>query len=267
MRVGIAQFRASKVKSENLEKIIDFIRAASRKGVDLIVFPEYSMVYPIPKDSPASIAESIDGPFISRITDEARRNRVSVVVNFCEVCSENSKKVYDTSVLISSEGKVLLTYRKTHLFDAFKFKESALIEPGKEITGPVRLDDFNIGLLICYDIRFPEAARVLALRGCNLLCVSSAWFSGVLKEEHLLTTLRSRAIENGFYVVMANQIGPTFCGRSSIIDPFGVKLVDAGDEECMVYADLGIERVEKVRSLLPLLRQRRPELYLEVTRS
>ncbi len=223
------------------------------------------MIYPLPKENPSIIAEPINGPFTSKIIDEAKNYNINVVINICEECIEEPNKIYDTSILISNKGEILLTYRKTHLFDAFKFKESRIIKPGNIIPNPVKINEFNVGLLICYDIRFPEAIRVLALKGCNLLCISSAWFAGNMKEEHLLTTLRSRAIENGIYIAIANQTGPTFCGRSSIIDPFGVKLVDAGEEETLVYTDIKIERVEKIRKILPLLKQRRPELYAEIT--
>jgi len=150
------------------------------------------------------------------------------------------------------------------LFDAFKFRESTLIKPGESLPHPISIGQFKVGLLICYDLRFPEAARVLALRGCNLLCVSSAWFSGVLKEDHLLTMVKARAIENGIYVVMANQISASFCGRSAIVDPFGVVMADAGEIECMIKADLSLKRLKKVRGVLPLLNERRPSLYLDV---
>jgi len=264
-RVAAFQFSASRIKEENLKKILNAIKLASKAKVDLIVFPEYSMFYPLPRGEFTRLAEHLDGEFTRSVAEAAKKFNVNVVLNLCEKCVDDPSRIYDTSILISSGGEVLSKYRKTHLFDAFKFRESDFIKPGDGISHPASIGDFKIGFLICYDVRFPETARVLALKGCNLLCVSAAWFSGTLKEEHLLTMAKARAIENGLYVVLANQSPPTFCGRSAIIDPFGVVMADAGEMETMICADLSLERLKKVRSALPLLNQRRPELYGDLT--
>jgi len=263
MRVASVQFNASKSKDENLKRILSYIEYASKIGVELVVFPEYSMFFPLDRDS-LKFSEYIDGGFISEIKRYARDYNVNVVVNFSEKANDQHGRVYDTSVLISSSGEVLSVYRKTHLFDAFNVRESDYIVPGDSLAKPVRLGEFNVGLLICYDIRFPETARNLALNECTLICVSSAWYGGVLKEVHLLTMIVARAIENGVYVVMANQTQPRFCGRSCIVDPYGVVLADAGEREgVMVYSDISVERLNDVRRNLPLLSQRRPELYIQ----
>ncbi|MCR6691887.1 MAG: carbon-nitrogen hydrolase family protein [archaeon YNP-LCB-003-016] len=263
MRVASVQFNASRSKDENLKRILSYIEYASKLGIELIVFPEYSMFFPLDKDS-LKHSEYIDGGFLGEIRRSARDCNVNVVVNFSEKSNDKAGRVYDTSVLISSSGEVLSVYRKTHLFDAFNVRESDYIVPGDSLAKPVRLGDFNVGLLICYDIRFPEAARSLAIDGCTLLCVSSAWYGGVLKEVHLLTMILARAIENGIYVVMANQTQPRFCGRSCIVDPYGVVLADAGEREgVMIHSDISIDRLNDVRRSLPLLSQRRPELYLQ----
>ncbi|MEM2136620.1 MAG: carbon-nitrogen hydrolase family protein [Candidatus Methanomethylicia archaeon] len=260
MRVASAQFNASISKDENLKRILHYIEVASKFKVDLIVFPEYSMFFPI-KESSLKLSEPVNGPFINEICNAAKNFGINVVVNFSESSNSHNGRVYDTSVLISSFGEILSIYRKIHLFDAFNVMESKYILPGNDFTKPITIGDFNVGLLICYDIRFPEATRTLTLDGCTLLCVSSAWYSGVLKETHLLTMLLARAIENGIFIVMANQTQPTFCGRSCIIDPYGVILADAGESEGIIFTDIDIKRLEDVRSRLPQLNQRKPKIY------
>lgn len=261
MRVASVQFNASKSKDENLKKILKYIEYASKLGIELIVFPEYSMFFPIDYGS-RKFAESIDGNFINEIKRYAKNFGVNVVVNISEISNKlNDDRVYDTSILLSRDGEILSVYRKTHLFDAFNIKESDHIIPGDNLAKPISLDEFNIGLLICYDLRFPEAARTLSLNGCTLICVSSAWYSGVMKEIHLLTMTLARAIENGVFIVMANQTQPRFCGRSCIVDPYGVIMADAGERECIIYADISIDRLKEIRNNLPLLSQRRPEIY------
>lgn len=266
MKIASVQLNASSDKNENLRKIVSYIELASKDEIDLILFPEYSMFYTLEKERIKNLAEPLTGNFAGTIRDVAKSNNLNVITNINEKSIKNIDRIYDTSVLISRNGEILSIYRKTHLFDAFDSRESDFMIPGNSISKSIQIEDFNIGLLICYDIRFPENARVLALEGCTLLCVTSAWFAGVLKETHLLTMLRARAIENGFYVAMANQTYPTFCGRSTIIDPFGVTLADAGEENGkIIYAELSFERVENVRRELPQLKQRRPNLYYNLT--
>lgn len=263
LKVAAVQFKASRDKSENLEKILSYVDEASRNA-ELIVFPECAMCYPLPKKGFTEIAEPLDGMFVKSLLNAAKKHGVNIVFNTWETCKGVANKVYDTSVFISSDGEVKSIYRKTHLFDAFKFRESYFIKPGDEFASPVALSGFNIGMLICYDVRFPETARILAVRGCNVICVSAAWYSGLLKEEHWLTMVRARAIENGVYIIAANQSGPTFCGRSIIVDPFGVVLADAGDMEKVIYAELSFERLKNVRGMLPLISQRRPNIYRDL---
>lgn len=267
LKVASVQMNATSNKDSNLRRILSKIEEASGKEADLIVFPEYSMFYPLRKDLLENLSEPINGPFVNAVRDAAKSYNINVIVSINERSEMDEQRIYDTSILISNRGCILSVYRKTHLFDAFNIKESSIIIPGESLSKPVKIGDFNIGMLICYDVRFPENARTLAVEGCNLLCVSSAWFSGILKEVHLLTMLRARAIENGLYVVMANQTQPCFCGRSVIIDPFGVIIADAGEmEDHIIYADLSLQRVLNVRRLLPQLEQRRPELYYNLVK-
>ncbi len=126
---------------------------------------------------------------------------------------------------------------------------------------PVTLGPTKIGIMICYDIRFPEMSRILAANGANTLVAPSAWVQGILKEEHWVTMLKARAIENGAFVVAPDQVGNIYSGRSMIIDPFGVVLLDMGNKQGMEIVEIDISRVGDVRETLPLLENRRTDVY------
>ena len=119
----------------------------------------------------------------------------------------------------------------------------------------------NVGLLICYDLRFPELSRILALKGANVLVAPSAWVQGEMKEEHWLTMVRARAIENGSYLVAPDQVGNIYCGRSMVVDPFGVVLADMGQREGIEIVNIDSKRTLDVRKSLPLLKNRRDDVY------
>jgi predicted amidohydrolase len=177
-------------------------------------------------------------------------------------------KAFNTSVLIGPDGSDLATYRKIHMFDVdvggVSYRESDHEEPGEEIVlGAV--GDVAVGMTVCYDLRFPELFRILAVRGARLVTVPSA-FTAATGRDHWEVLLRARAIEDQVFVLAPNQVGeaqPYFrsYGRSAIVDPWGVVLVTAPDEECFVAADLDLSAQERVRESLPSLANRRPRAY------
>lgn len=258
--------RSSEDKMENLELSIDFIREAAKKKSSMICFPEFQMAY-----SPMSMsakqlsekAESVnDGNFIATLRKAAKVNKISIISTIYEKNgSRFDNRVYDTAVLIDSNGEISSIYRKLHLYDALGFKESDKMMAGNMIEKPVKTSVGNIGLMICYDIRFPEMSRILTVKGANILVSPSAWVHGVMKEEHWQTLLKARAIENGSYMIAPNQIGNIFSGRSMAVDPFGVVLLDMGNREGMEVVEIDKPRVQKVRELLPLLKNRRTDVY------
>jgi deaminated glutathione amidase len=264
--VAIVQMRSSEDKMENLELSIDFIREAAKKKSSMICFPEFQMAY-----SPVSMsakqlsekAESVnDGNFIATLRKAAKVNKISIISTIYEKNgSRFDNRVYDTAVLIDSNGEISSIYRKLHLYDALGFKESDKMMAGNMIEKPVKTSVGNLGLMICYDIRFPEMSRILAVKGANILVSPSAWVHGVMKEEHWQTLLKARAIENGSYMIAPNQIGNIFSGRSMAVDPFGVVLLDMGNREGMEVVEIDKSRVQKVRELLPLLKNRRTDVY------
>jgi deaminated glutathione amidase len=264
--VAIVQMRSSEDKMENLELSVDFIREAAKKKSSMICFPEFQMAY-----SPVSMsakqlsekAESVnDGNFIATLRKAAKVNKISIISTIYEKNgSRFDNRVYDTAVLIDSNGEISSIYRKLHLYDALGFKESDKMMAGNMIEKPVKTSVGNIGLMICYDIRFPEMSRILTVNGANILVSPSAWVHGVMKEEHWQTLLKARAIENGSYMIAPNQIGNIFSGRSMAVDPFGVVLLDMGNREGMEVVEIDKPRVQKVRELLPLLKNRRTDVY------
>ena len=148
-----------------------------------------------------------------------------------------------------------------HLYDAFGFKESLKFNRGDEIPKLVTTTIGKIGLMICYDIRFPELSRILTVNGSDIIVIPSGWVHGIMKEEHWITMLKARAIENGVYVIAPNQVGNIFCGRSMIVDPLGSILTDLGDKTGIEIVEIQRERLDEVRKTLPLLKNRRTDIY------
>ena len=245
---------------ENLQTIERFAGRAKEGGAELIVFPEmvdtgYAMA--VIRDHAASWAEGA----VPRLRDIARRLSLPVV---CGLSERDQQSIFNSQVVISAEGEIIARYRKTHLFRPPPIAEDRCFTPGDQL-GDFGLGNFRLGLSICYDLRFPEIYRQLAVtRQVNAFVVSSAWpFPRI---EHFRLLALARAIENQSYVIAANRVGTddgvTFCGSSSIIDPSGVTLAAASsDREELIQADLSIETVEEVRRRIDVLADRRPELY------
>lgn len=264
--ISIVQMRSSEDKMENLELSVDFIREAAKKKSNLICFPEFQMAYSPESQSVnqlSEIAESVnDGNFITTLRKAAKVNKISIISTIYEKSNNGSdNRVYDTVVLIDSKGEISSVYRKLHLYDALGFKESDKMMAGNMIEKPVKTSVGNIGLMICYDIRFPEMSRILTVNGADILVVPSAWVYGIMKEDHWRTMIMARAIENGSYIIAPDQVGNIFSGRSMVADPFGTVLLDMGDKQGMDVVEIDKSRVMKVRESLPLLKNRRLDIY------
>jgi len=264
-RVAIVQMKSSTDKKENLRISLDFVKEGARRKAGLICFPEFQMAFSSAKQSTtqlANVAESLDDNFILKLCSAARSCNIEVVGTIYEKSDASSdKRVYDTAVLINSKGNIISRYRKVHLYDALGFKESLKLMAGNSIELPSATSAGTIGLMICYDIRFPEISRILAVQGAEILVAPSAWVQGVMKEEHWVTLLKARSIENGLYMVAPDQVGHIFSGRSMIIDPFGTVILDMGNREGMEVVDIDISRVRSIRKSLPLLKNRRKDVY------
>lgn len=262
-KIALVQFKADIDKSKNLKKITDYITKAAKRGAKLCAFPEFMMCYTPSSQSAkklANLAETITGEFISTVSKSAKQNSIQVVGTIYEK-SPKANRVYDTSFLIDERGKVASRYRKIHLYDALGMKESKKLYPGSQISKPIKTTLGIIGMMICYDLRFPEMSRTLASEGSEFLVVPSAWVQGEMKEEHWIIINRTRAIENGCYVVAPDQVGNIYCGRSLVVDPYGKILLDMKKKEGIGIVDISLERIKQVREKLPLLKNRRTDIY------
>lgn len=260
--IAVVQFKSSEDKQENLRRSVDYISEASAKKASLVCFPEFQMALSPDSQSPAELskmAETVRGKFVTTLRAAARKNRIGIVATIYEKGTKN--RVFDTAVVIAANGTVTSVYRKLHLYDALGFKESKKLMAGKKIEKPAKTPAGKIGVMICYDIRFPELSRLLTINGAETLVAPSAWVAGPMKEEHWQTMLKARAIENGSYVVAPDQVGNIYAGRSMVVDPFGAVLLDMGQKEGMQVVELDMNKVKQVRQSLPLLKNRRTDIY------
>jgi len=266
MRVAAVQLNSNADKARNLAAAEALVRAAASDGAELVALPEKWNLL-APGEELVAGAEPLDGPSLTAARSWARALGIHLLAGSISERSAEGKP-FNASVLIGPDGEDLAVYRKIHMFDVdaggVSYRESAHEQPGEEIvTAPV--GGMDVGLTICYDLRFPELHRILAIRGARLLTVPAA-FTTATGRDHWEVLLRARAIENAVFVLAAGQVGqapPHFdCyGRSMIVDPWGVVLATAPDEECFVAADLDLAAQERVRESLPALANRRPAAY------
>lgn len=264
LRAGVAQFPASNDIEENKRYIHQLTQEAVDAGVELLVFPEASMCsFASELSVLRELAEQQSPHFIGCMKDLAEQYRLHIIVGVLSLHpEEGDTRVTNQLLLIDDQGQVQLAYSKIHVYDAFKFKESDKVKPavlygdGREY-GVYRLKGFSIGLINCYDLRFPELARELVNRGVDVLSVSANWIPGSYKELHWDILLRARAIENTCYVLASGQTAPKGIGQSMIIDPMGTTLAACAEQVGVQVHTLSSTRIRDVRELLPCLENRR----------
>ncbi|MGI8393128.1 carbon-nitrogen hydrolase family protein [Leucobacter sp. W1038] len=256
MRIALCQFTAGTDKADNLARILAWVREAASQQAELLILPEYAMY--MPEESTPAIreaAENLDGEFVTALRDAAREHGIAIICNVFETSHES--RPFNTSVVIDSAGEVIGTYRKVHLYDAFGYQESAnLLASDAPDPLVVQIGGFNVGVLICYDLRFPEWARAYIDRGADLLVYSAGWPPGPRKEDHWKTMLRSRAIENTSYVAGVVQGPPLATGGSMLIDPMGGITGELTLEDGLIVRDISADHVTRVRRLNPSLANR-----------
>jgi predicted amidohydrolase len=266
LRAAAVQLNSNADKARNLAAAERLVRAAAGDGADLVALPEKWNLLAGGEELVAG-AETLDGPSLTAARGWARELGIHLLAGSIAERGEG-EKVANTSVLIGPDGEDLAVYRKVHMFDVdaggVSYRESEHEQPGSElVTAPV--GDLIAGLSVCYDLRFPELFRILALRGARILTVPSA-FTTATGRDHWEVLLRARAIENQAFLLAPNQVGeapPHFdsFGHSAIVDPWGRVLALAPDEECFVAAELDLAAQERVREELPSLANRRPQAY------
>jgi predicted amidohydrolase len=261
MRLGVAlaQVSADRRPAKNIAAAGDLARQAAAGGAGLLVLPEMFMARPAADNPPAQVAAADGGRFQDALAQIAAENRLFVVAGGWEE-SNQPGRAFNTLFAFSPQGRLAAAYRKLHLFDALSMRESDTLVPGAALPPVIDIGGIRVGFAICYDLRFPELFRYLADQGVQLVIVSAAWYQGAMKEDHWLTLLRARAIENACYVAGCDLVGPAFCGRSTLFDPFGVPLAGAGEEPALIFGAVSTARIAAVREKLPALKHRRRDL-------
>ena len=227
LKVALGQFAVSRVWEENAQVCEDLMRRAREAGAGLLILPEGILARDITDPQIVlKAAQPLDGPFVSRLLAASRGSRLATL--FCVHVPTGDGRVWNTLVTLR-DGEIISEYRKLHLYDAFNMKESTNVTPGDRIPPLLEIDGLKIGLMTCYDVRFPEMARRLALDGADLLALPAAWVRGSLKENHWEVLVTARALENTCYVAATGECGERNIGRSMVVDPLGVVTASAGE--------------------------------------
>jgi len=265
--VAAIQFCSNEDKAENLKLVSKFVDNAAKVGANVIVLPEMFNCCGHTKVMVEN-AEEIPGDTINALSDKARMYGIYIVCgSIFEKVEKN--KVHNTSVIVGRNGEILAKYSKIHLFDVdiqgkIRYKESENVVAGEKIV-TATMGNVKAGMSICYDLRFCELYRSLALNGAQIIFIPSA-FTSTTGEYHWEPLIKARAIENQAFVVAANQIGTspnniTCYGKSMIVDPWGKVLAKAQDNENVILAEIDLDLLEEVRTEIPLFEHRRTDLY------
>ena len=268
IRVACVQMTSRADKAANLETAERLVSQAAATGADVVVLPEKwnaigdAALY-------HATAEPLDGgESVAAMSGWARTHGITLVGGSIAERRDGREKLSNTSIVFDSDGEIVATYRKIHLFDVevggVVYRESEAEEPGGEAV-VAEAEDWKLGLSVCYDVRFPELYRILALEGAHIVTVP-AHFTTPTGKDHWQVLLRARAIENQLYVVAAAQVGETLpgkpaYGRSLIVDPWGLVLAQAPDEQTVISAELDRDHLEEIRAKLPSLANRQANAY------
>jgi len=267
LRVACVQLASDEDVSGNLERAELGVRAAAARGARLIALPEkWNAIGEI--DVLRAAAEPLDGPTLTRVASWARELDTWILAGSIVVREPGEDKLRNLSALFDPQGALHATYAKMHMFDVdvagVAYRESDAERPGDEIV-VTDVDGIPLGMTVCYDLRFPELYRILALRGARIITVPAA-FTLATGRDHWEVLLRARAIENQCFVIAPDIIGDHGAGkisygRSMIIDPWGTVIAQAGDSESVIVAELDLGAVDRVRAAIPSLATRRPSAY------
>jgi deaminated glutathione amidase len=269
MRAAAVQLSSTEDTQHNLEAADRLTRAAAADGAELVVLPERLDIRGADEHYEAGARALDSNPAVRWARDAARELGIDLVAGSVAERREGRDKLSNTSVHVAPDGEVRAVYRKIHMFDVvvgdIEYRESALHEPAEEVVLSETANGVSLGLTICYDLRFPELYRILALRGARIVTIPSN-FTKITGAAHWDVLVRARAIENQVFVIAPGQFGPQLpegdsYGGSLIVDPWGEVLARAPDGEGFVAAELDLERQDEVREKLPSLANRIPGAY------
>lgn len=266
-KIAVCQMHVIDDKDVNLKKAVDLIEESAAKDADLVILPE---MFNCPYDNekfPLYAEDRKNSKSLRAVSKAARECGVYLVAG--SIPESAGEKIYNTSFIFSPKGVVIGSHRKLHLFDidvpdGVTFKESDTLKSGEEIT-VVETSFGKLGVAICYDIRFPELLRLMALDGVELMVLPAA-FNTTTGPAHWEPLIRSRAVDNQFFLAAASpardeNASYVAYGHSMIVDPWGEVLAEAGEGEEIIYADININRIEEIRAQLPVLENRRTDIY------
>ncbi len=272
MKIALAQLCATNDLRGNLNKALAQLEQAHALGAKLIAFPEsFLYIGQRPTEYPA-IAEPLEGPLVRRFRVEAAEKGMDVLLGgFCEKNPADPKKTYNTAIWINSQGELVAQYRKIHLFDSLlegvNLQESATVSAGKEIVSFEHPFFEQVGLTICYDLRFPVLFQKLRAAGAKVIFVPAA-FTAQTGAAHWKPLLQARAIENQVFIIAPGQTGQhnqkrESYGHSLVIDPWGKVIAEGGRGEGLITAEIDLEQIEKLRLKMPVFTHRVPSIDYE----
>ena len=244
MLVAAGQFAVTSVWEKNAEICASLMAQAAENDVSLFVLPEALLAR---DDHDADLS-------VKSARRESKRNMMTTILTIHVPSTPG--RAWNMLVALQA-GNIVARYAKLHLYDAFAIQESRRVDAGNEIAPLLEVEGMKVGLMTCYDLRFPELALAQALQGAEILVLPAAWVRGPLKEHHWSTLLAARALDTTCYMVAAGECGNKNIGQSRIIDPFGVTIAAASEMPALIMAEVTPERVRQVRAQLPVLNNRR----------
>ncbi|HML05560.1 MAG TPA: carbon-nitrogen hydrolase family protein [Methanobacterium sp.] len=265
-KLAICQIKVFDDKKSNINRALEMITTSAKNGADIIILPE---MFNCPYDNSkfAEYAEIQEESYtLQSISKSATDNNVYIIAG--SIPELENDKIYNSSFIFNNSGEIIGKYRKIHLFDIetpeIRFFESDTLNSGNQI-GIFDLGFMKIGIAICYDMRFPELLRIMALKGVQLIVIPGA-FNMITGPAHWEILIRSRAVDNQLFVAAASparndELSYVAYGNSMIVDPWGEIIARAGQNEEIVYADINLDKLKNVRKELPLLKNRRPDIY------
>ncbi|MEO3789785.1 deaminated glutathione amidase [Nonomuraea sp. B10E15] len=255
MRIAVGQFASAEDWTQNLKTCQALIDEAVAGDAGLLVLPEGSLALFV--DEPARIrqaAQPLDGPFVSGLVERTRGSATTVIAGVHIPADDG--RVYNVLVA-ARDGELVATYTKLHLYDAFGKRESDNVVPGTNAPVVIDCAGWKVGMMTCYDVRFPEMARLLADQGAQIIALPTAWVRGPAKEWHWEVMVTARALENTCYVAASGECGRRNIGSSMVVDPLGITRARLGAAPGMLWADASAAELADARLTLPVLENRR----------
>lgn len=255
MRVAAGQFIVTPEWQENAQTCVTLMQSAAAQGVALLVLPE-ALLARDDRDPALSVksAQPLDGGFMTHLLAQSRQDTMTTILTLHTPSGDGRAR--NTLVAVRA-GEVIAHYHKLHLYDAFSIQESKQVDAGQTLPPLINVAGFQVGLMTCYDLRFPDLALALALRGAEILALPAAWVRGPLKEHHWSTLLAARALDTTCYLVASGECGTRNIGQSRVIDPLGVTLAGASQQPQLIVTEIQREHLLNVRQQLPVLENRR----------